>query len=189
METVAMLPLRDQIAASLREEIFKGHIPEGAELTQELLADSLGVSRIPVREALQILENEGFVQRLPNRHMRVARLTAELVRQDLLALAALETELALQSGLSAEKMPAVAEDDAFHMAFVRSLDNHVLYKTYTTLRELLFGAGIRMELSATEALNAAILDALKAEEKDLVRSTIYSYYETLAELAAKELAL
>ena len=59
---------KDRIAAILRQEIMSGRIKDGEELAQEQLAEKLELSRTPVREALQILEMEGLLKRLPNRH-------------------------------------------------------------------------------------------------------------------------
>lgn len=65
----------------LRYEILSGSMKPGDELAQESIAEQLGLSRMPVREALQALEQEGFLVRLPNRHMQVAswRLTTSAI--------------------------------------------------------------------------------------------------------------
>jgi len=52
---------------ALRERILRGDYPEGEPLRQDALADELGVSRIPVREALRQLEAEGLVTFSPHR--------------------------------------------------------------------------------------------------------------------------
>lgn len=52
----------DQIVAELRRRIIAGELVEGTPLRQEALATELGVSRIPIREAIRQLEAEGFVQ-------------------------------------------------------------------------------------------------------------------------------
>ena len=51
MESVKLPPLKDQVAGALRQEIFARHLEDGQELAQEEIARTLGVSRIPVREA------------------------------------------------------------------------------------------------------------------------------------------
>lgn len=60
-QTVAMLTLE-----AIREQILRGTFPEGASLRQDALATDLGVSRIPVREALRQLEAEGLVTFSPH---------------------------------------------------------------------------------------------------------------------------
>ncbi len=59
--------LADATSAALRERILSGRLPGGAPLRQEALAAELGVSRIPLREALRQLEAEGLVILLPHR--------------------------------------------------------------------------------------------------------------------------
>jgi DNA-binding GntR family transcriptional regulator len=57
----------EAVADALRNRILSGDLPEGALLRQELLAQELGVSRIPLREAFRCLEAEGLVTIVPHR--------------------------------------------------------------------------------------------------------------------------
>jgi DNA-binding GntR family transcriptional regulator len=66
-----------EVAECLRDAILTGKLPGGQTLRQEELATQLGVSRIPVREALRQLEAEGFVVLQPHRGAVVAVLTPE----------------------------------------------------------------------------------------------------------------
>jgi DNA-binding GntR family transcriptional regulator len=63
-----------RIAADLREAILAGQFGPGDRIRQEELADRNGVSRLPVREALRILEGEGLVIVVPNTGAWVSRL-------------------------------------------------------------------------------------------------------------------
>lgn len=56
-----------RIAHALREQIITGELPMGAKLNEREIADRLAVSRVPVREALPILEAEGFISSQPRR--------------------------------------------------------------------------------------------------------------------------
>jgi DNA-binding GntR family transcriptional regulator len=60
------------VARSLRHAIFEGRLAPGTRIPQETVARELGVSRIPVREALRQLESEGLVVQRPNSGARVA---------------------------------------------------------------------------------------------------------------------
>ncbi|SEN37302.1 GntR family transcriptional regulator [Actinacidiphila rubida] len=50
------------VCTAIRDDIVAGFFPPGSRLTEELLAQRYGVSRVPVREALRTLESEGFVR-------------------------------------------------------------------------------------------------------------------------------
>jgi DNA-binding GntR family transcriptional regulator len=63
-----------RIAAALRTAILAGEFQPGERLYQDVLAERFGASRIPVREALRILESEGLAEVLPNRGARVPAL-------------------------------------------------------------------------------------------------------------------
>lgn len=81
-----VLPLRRQTLAgmtldSLRDRILRGSFPEGEPLRQDAIAEELGVSRIPVREALRQLESEGLVTFQPHRGAVVSTLSLESISE------------------------------------------------------------------------------------------------------------
>ncbi|HEY9228512.1 MAG TPA: GntR family transcriptional regulator [Gemmatimonadaceae bacterium] len=67
--------------AALRERILRGDYPEGEPLRQDAVADELGVSRIPVREALRQLEAEGLVTFSPHRGAVVSSLSLDEIHE------------------------------------------------------------------------------------------------------------
>jgi len=80
------VPIQRQTIASmtveaLRERILRGDYPEGEPLRQDALADDLGVSRIPVREALRQLEAEGLVTFNPHRGAVVSSLSLDEIAE------------------------------------------------------------------------------------------------------------
>jgi DNA-binding GntR family transcriptional regulator len=58
--------LKEQSTRLLRNQIIGGHIPQGTKLTERDLAELLGISRMPARDALMALENEGLVESKAN---------------------------------------------------------------------------------------------------------------------------
>ena len=66
----------DRVYATLRKGILDGTYPQGTRLGEVDLADSLGVSRTPIREALRRLGSEGLLSTLPNKGARVRTWTA-----------------------------------------------------------------------------------------------------------------
>ena len=70
-----------EIAKTLRRAIIAGELAPGAKLRQEELADRFAVSRIPVREALRLLESDGLVVFDPNKSARVAPISVADLRE------------------------------------------------------------------------------------------------------------
>jgi DNA-binding GntR family transcriptional regulator len=81
----------DDIARVIEDEIISGVIPPGQVLRQEHVCDRFGVSRTPVREALQRLEALGLVSAVPNRGVRVRSISAAELREAFLIRAELES--------------------------------------------------------------------------------------------------
>lgn len=147
--------LRERVYAHLREEILAGRIPPASVLQEVLLAESLGVSRGPVREALGALAAEGLVTITPRRGAVVTALTkrdfmeAYQVREMLEAQAARLAvprmsgpELAALDGEIEQMLRCSARNDhegffasnaAFHEAFVVASGNTKLVEVYRRL--------------------------------------------------------
>ncbi|MDI6631653.1 MAG: GntR family transcriptional regulator [Bacillota bacterium] len=94
-------PLREVVFESLREAIINGVLKPGERLMEVQLAEELGVSRTPVREAIRKLELEGLVVMLPRRGAYVAGISVKDMADVFEVRAALE---ALAAGLAAERI-------------------------------------------------------------------------------------
>ena len=66
---------QEAVLTELRRLLVTGELPPGSPVRQEALAERLGVSRVPLREALKVLEGEGHVQYLPRRGYVVSELS------------------------------------------------------------------------------------------------------------------
>jgi DNA-binding GntR family transcriptional regulator len=86
--------MADQVAEMLRNMVLVGELEPGQRLTQDELAATLGVSTMPVREALLKLAAGGLVETSPNRYFRIAQMTASDVEDNYWALATISAELA-----------------------------------------------------------------------------------------------
>ena len=95
------LPLRDVVFNTLRQAILRGELKPGERLMEIQLANKLGVSRTPIREAIRKLELEGLVLMIPRRGAEVAEITEKSLRDVLEVRRALE-ELAV--GLACERI-------------------------------------------------------------------------------------
>ena len=97
--------MRDEVYADLREWIIDGTLKPGEKLRDVELAGALGVSRMPVREALRRLEDEGLVETAANRWTRVSSVDLEQAKCIYPIVAALE---GLAVGLA---VPRMGEED------------------------------------------------------------------------------
>jgi len=90
-------PIHQWVFQSLRQAIMSGRFPPGQAVTIRGLAEALGVSAMPVREALRRLVAERALALLDNRRVRVPQMTAERFDELLAARTALETEAATRA--------------------------------------------------------------------------------------------
>lgn len=88
------LPLRDVVFHTLRQAILRGELKPGERLMEIKLANKLGVSRTPIREAIRMLELEGLVIMIPRKGAEVADISEKSLRDVLEVRGALE-ELAV----------------------------------------------------------------------------------------------
>ena len=94
-------PLRDVVFENLREAIVEGRLKPGQRLMEVQLAEQLGVSRTPVREAIRKLELEGLVVMLPRKGAYVANMSLKDLIDVLEIRASLE---GLAASLAAERI-------------------------------------------------------------------------------------
>jgi len=98
------LPLRDVVFNTLRRAILKGELKPGERLMEIALAEKLGVSRTPIREAMRKLELEGLVVMVPRRGAQVANITEKDLND------VLEVRIALEN-MAIEKACARITDE------------------------------------------------------------------------------
>ena len=151
------LPLRDVVFNTLRQAILKGELKPGERLMEIALAERLGVSRTPIREAMRKLEQEGLVVMIPRRGAQVANITekdlndvlevrialenvaiekacARMTEEEMrrLWLAAKEFEHTIAEG----NLVKLAEADvAFHEVIYQASDNKRLIQVLNNMRE------------------------------------------------------
>ncbi|WP_319945148.1 GntR family transcriptional regulator [Nocardia macrotermitis] len=94
--------LRDEVCEQLRDRIIAGQFEPGHRLVERDLAEQFGVSRIPVREAIQTLITEGFVEVLSPRKIVVKRVSRRDVEELFGVREALETYAAREATLRAD---------------------------------------------------------------------------------------
>ncbi|MCZ7528342.1 MAG: GntR family transcriptional regulator [Acidimicrobiia bacterium] len=99
-------PLREEVREAVLERLLDGSIAVGESINEPALAEELGVSRTPLREALLSLERDGILEARPGRGWWVAPLTADVVMELYPIIADLEA-------LAVRRTPKDALDDGF----------------------------------------------------------------------------
>ena len=186
------LPLRDVMFNTLRRAILRGELKPGERLMEIQLANKLGVSRTPIREAIRKLELEGLVLMVPRKGAEVAEITEKNLRDVLEVRCALE-ELAVQLAcdrIDPERMPQLLDaaahfrdilgtaditelgeaDEAFHDVIFQATDNRRLIQLLNNLREQMYRYRIEY-LKKKECYpqlleeHAAIIQAIREHDK------------------------
>ncbi len=172
----ALAPLQiqsvvDHVYSALRERILSGDLPRGTKLRQASLAEELGVSRTPLREALRRLSTEGLVEFSPNRGATVseldfgdmrhawsarvalepgaARLAAE--RRDADAIASMREAIDHQRGAAGDSDASFAANREFHLALAAASGNPHL----TRFAEMLWVPRIGVPIYQAQAAEPA----------------------------------
>ena len=150
---IEQTPLRIQIAEMLRRAIVSGKLRPGSVLVEATLAEQMNVSRAPIREAIQILENDGLVETVAYKGKRVKPLTAREVEEtynlrevfEVMAVrrilqygrpvAALwaqcqDMDRAADAG---DQDKLTAADEAFHRTLIQVADHDLLLASWNSL--------------------------------------------------------
>lgn len=189
--TIRHLPLRHAVLEEIRDRITDGRYEQGVRLFEDQIAAELGVSRNPVREALQALELEGFVEIEPRRGARVAIVTTERASElfevrgaleglmaRLAAARRSEEELAMLRAIVAEGQHAVQAGDRsalpelntrFHESLGTVARNELLAHTIQQLSHVIqwvYAGSLARRSNDSWAEHAAIVAAIAAGDAD-----------------------
>ena len=199
-----------KVADELRDAIQDGRLEPGERLVERKLADSLGVSHIPVREALAKLSEEGLVERTPRRGARVARLTEGELQEITALRIVLEQYVARSVQRSwttrsdqilrriVRQMVAAAEkeqvesmfalDRRFHETLWELADNRTLLTTVSQLRSRINGflRAANGSLALDELVeharsHEALIDALASGDPDRAQAAMADHIEIAAD--------
>jgi DNA-binding GntR family transcriptional regulator len=184
----ATLSLRDQAYAMLRQAIADADIYQSREeirLDERVLSETLGVSRTPVREAMTLLEQEGFLRMVPRRGIYIVRKNKREIVEMIQMWAALESMAARLATLHAtdeeiarlrhmfdafrDSTPAehIAEysdaNIAFHQAIVELSKSQIILDTIKNIF-VHVRAIRRMTISQSDRASRSIVDHLRIIE-------------------------
>jgi DNA-binding GntR family transcriptional regulator len=200
--------LGEETADTLRELILLEKLAPGTSIPERDLAELLGISRTPMREAMRLLETEGLIEYTSTRRPYVANPTFDDICEYLTVISCLEAlagELACTAAtdeqlhhikLLNEKMQSASNAEAalnffeldmqFHCGIVNASVNAPLIDTHTQYNRRLFRARFvssRMRLKRTQTLSQhqKITDALMARDKDRTAAELRGHIRSAVE--------
>lgn len=206
LDTENFKTLREVVFDYLRQSIVEGKLEPGKRLMEIQLAEQLGVSRTPIREAIRKLELEGLVVMVPRKGAYVADLSVKDVMEILEVRGALE---GLAASLAAERMSdeeikelesichefrqcyekndiegMIENDVRFHDCIFNSIGNSKLNQISQGLREQIYRFRVRFisrHNKAKELLNEhwAIFNAIKDRDSELAHKCGVEHIENL----------
>ncbi len=207
-------PLREVVAETLREAIVNGALKPGERLMEIQLAEELGVSRTPVREAIRKLELEGFVVMIPRRGTYVADLSIKDINEVFEIRTALDV---LAAGLAVERITEdeleqlerllveigeliegddidkiVEVDSQFHDILYRASRNdrlvgiiNNLREQFTRFRSISIQYPGRMKISVEE--HCHLVEAIAARNTDLAQQIAREHMENSEQTLLQDL--
>jgi DNA-binding GntR family transcriptional regulator len=204
------ISLRDKAYAALKQAITNADIyahPEEIRLDERQLSESLGVSRTPIREAMTLLEREGFLRTVPRRGVFIVRKTKKQIVEMIEMWAALESMAARLATLNAsdgdiaslrhlfdefvnstpaEHIHEYSEANiAFHQAIIRLSGSHLMGQTIDNLfihvraiRRLTISQSDRATRSIQDHMR--IIEALEKRDTELAERLVRQHSLDLA---------
>lgn len=201
-DRIAPRTLKENVTEVLRQSIIDGTLPPGTEFNQAQIAERLGVSRGPIREALGQLEQEGLIESTPYKGVVVTELTPRYVEELYSVRAVLETmalkrfmdrmtpddlhalhDIVAQMRQAArnQNMPRLLDLDlAFHEYLLRRADHHLAYKLWKVLevgvrRCLHIRHQIYTFLDEVVGSHPALVTAIEEGEREKAISLLYDH--------------
>lgn len=197
-------PLREMVYDELKMQILTGAIVPGTRMMEVELAEQMGVSRTPIREAIRKLEKEGLVTIEPRRGAYASMISADdmvevlVVRQNLEGLAAYlaatnmsEEQISELKTIAKNYVDAIdrgatdemiSYDTMFHRCIVEACENKVLLKMIEQLQELVlrfryiyYDNYARVEKMPSE--HKLILEGIESRDSEKAREASMTHIE------------
>lgn len=195
--------LSQQMYTTLREQIILGRHPQGCRLPEQRIAEEMAVSRVPLREAVPLLERDGFVRTFPRRGAVVSTWDAKAVHDLFDVRLSLEAGAAryaarrvargasmavVDAALTASRQVVQGRDSygvarastAFHEAVVATADNELMLKMMRTLSgRMTWLFYLTSDLDVDDAFHEheQLRDAVATGNEGLAEAVMYAHIE------------
>lgn len=205
MSGIKKLTYSEQVAEYVKQSILEGELSPGDQVKEVELSKKLGISRAPIREAMQILAREGLITSEPQKGKHVAALTAKQIKDSyftggVLEAAAVTEAIPLYSKEDISKLEEIVErmrrvaesgeavdllaelDSAFHNVLFSRIDNELLIelcrRSCQGISKFLFYKHWIKLFSPQQVYerHLKILEALKSGKPNKVQKTVQKHY-------------
>jgi DNA-binding GntR family transcriptional regulator len=183
---------------SIKRHILEGRFDEETRLTEEFLSKRLGISKSPVREALNTLQTEGLIHIEPRRGARLRQFSVQDVKNlydlrenlEVFAVSRAQVTLALLTDLAKsvertrrfvqanDKNKHIEEDTRFHNSIAAATGNEELCRVLRNIQDQIWLCRCKTySLSSSSASNAhlAILNALEKDDRKAAQTAMRSH--------------
>lgn len=210
-KTVKELPLKEKAYNLIKDKIIKCELMPGSDLSEVQIAEELGISRTPVREAILRLNQEKFVTIYPRKGMIVSPISAKDIHEVLQAREMIETQVAKLAckNMSKEYLLSLKErfeeieinldrsnymkyfdlDIEFHKYIITSGNNNHLIRFMNEIYDLDYRIRVMstLEIDDIEKRSRpehfAIIDALISKDEKQIEQTIKKHIENAKKAA------
>ena len=206
MSTVSRVVLREQVKELILQRILTGFYPPGDRLVETRIAQELGTSQAPVREALRDLELLRFVESAPFKGARVREISEEELLEIYPVRAALEELAAREAAVRLDGIVGVLEaeleamhkaadegdlheqvvhDVNFHRLIVEAAGNRILLDVWGSLRiesrTIITAVRTGMDGHEIAERHRPVLDALRDRDPDRAGAALRRHLEEFAD--------
>lgn len=198
--------LKDKAYLTLKQQILEDRYPPGSSLAERRLAEELGMSKTPVKAALERLELEGYITIAPQQFVRVRELESSDISEQYEIRTALESYIArrlagqlspeqkvrMQDNLTRQRelltpeasiADRVAADAAFHMLLAEVLGNQTIFRILSDLQDRIYRVITRVFRRTPERYAASvdehqlIADAIVAGDGEKAATLVASHLQ------------
>jgi len=202
------LSLKDRVHQNIKFQIIRGTLKPGTRLPEEELSKAMNISRAPIREAFNRLEEEGFVTIIPRKGAAVSKITAQVI-EDIFEIRETLESLAVRKSIgkiSIEKLEKVGEgfknfvnkptsaenciqylvlDKKFHDLLSQNCGNKKLIELLANLQEQIHWLRNislkRITFAGSVKEHLAIIEALKKNDEELIIKVLLQHLERAKE--------
>lgn len=187
LEKIKLLPAREQVASILRKAILSRELIEGEEISLEEIAKKIGVSSMPVREALRILAEDGLVELRPNKRAIVLGIKKETIIDHYETRAILESEAAVKVCEEGKNIEAIKKAYNLSLEAIKENDGEAYnYCNQAFHMSIWEAAGNKKIENILQSLWNGLSQGYKVTKEDYAKISIFEHKQILEAIEERD---